>query len=448
MQLPQYVSEVLQRLEQQGYTAYAVGGCVRDSLLGLAPHDWDLCTDALPWDVVRVFNGYKVIETGLQHGTVTVLADGHPLEITTFRTEGDYSDHRHPQEVTFVKTIEEDLSRRDFTVNAIAYHPSHGFVDPFNGIEDIHTNTLRCVGKPHLRFEEDALRILRALRFSATYGFDIEPKTKQAVLSCAPLLSRIANERVQSELSRMLSGRFADIILEDLYPVLFQVIPELKTAEGMNQHSPYHCYDVLQHILKTVAYAPMDTVVRLAALLHDIGKPSCFTLDEQGNGHFYGHARIGVELAHKILKRLRFDNKTVDEVCLLIKYHDTPIEETEASVSRWLNRLGVDGLKRLLQLKHADCSAHNPDLMEARVKELRNIHEIMEKLLAEKRCFSLRDLAVDGHALLEVGVPRGKPVGEALQYLLNEVIERRLANDPAALLDAVRKRLDYFQKSR
>lgn len=448
MQLPPYVSETLSTLESAGFEAYVVGGCVRDSLLGLEPHDFDLCTNALPEQIAEVFATKTVIPTGIQHGTVTIIMDNHPLEITTYRTESGYHDHRHPDTVQFVSTIEQDLSRRDFTVNAMAYHPIRGIVDPFGGAVDIEKRLLRAVGDPKQRFEEDALRILRALRFASVYGLEIEEKTKQGLLACAPLLTGIAAERAQAELKRMLTGEHINKAIYDLYPVLFPILPELKATQGVEQHSRYHHLDVLMHILTAVASAEPDMTVRLAALLHDIGKPLCFSLDDQGNGHFYGHAEIGERMARDRLCRLRFDNKTIDDVCLLIRYHDTTIERTDKAVRRWLNRLGLPLLRQLLALKRADTMAHAVELMHDRLKELDDINERINRLLAEKACFSLKDLAVNGNNLLNIGIPKGKAVGKCLRWLLDEVMEQRLENDTAVLLEAARKRLDYFAKKR
>ncbi len=448
MHLPPYVCETLFTLESAGFEAYVVGGCVRDSLLGLVPHDFDLCTNALPEQISAVFATKTVIPTGIQHGTVTVITEDHPLEITTYRTEMGYHDHRHPDTVRFVSTIEQDLSRRDFTVNAMAYHPMRGIVDPFGGVADVKKRLLRAVGDPKKRFLEDALRILRALRFASVYGLKIEDKTKEGLLACAPLLNEIAAERTQSELGRMLAGAHIGTVILDLYPVLFPILPELKAAEGVEQRSRYHHLDVLMHILTAVASAESELTVRLAALLHDIGKPYCFSLDDQGNGHFYGHAEIGERMARDILCRLRFDKKTIEDVCLLIRYHDTTIERTDKAVRRWLNRLGVPLLRQLLALKRADTMAHAIELMDGRLQELDDINERIDSLLAQRACFSLKDLAVNGNDLLDLGIPKGKAVGECLRWLLDEVMEQRLENKAAALSEAARKRLDYFAKKR
>lgn len=448
MYIPPYALNALSKLENAGFEAYVVGGCVRDSILGLAPHDFDLCTCALPEEIADVFSNETVIPTGIRHGTVTVMIEGHPLEITTYRTETEYHDHRHPDTVQFVRDVKEDLSRRDFTVNAMAYHPTRGIVDPFGGVADAGKRLLRAVGEPQKRFEEDALRILRALRFSSVYGLTIEESTKAALLSCAPLLIEIAAERIQSELKRMLMGEYVGEVLTSLYAVLFPVLPELKAAQGFDQHSRYHHLDVLMHTLTAVRVAEPDLTVRLAALLHDIGKPQCFSLDEKGEGHFYGHAGISESMAREILNRLRFEKKTVGDVCLLIRYHDTPIACTDQAVRRWLNRLGEPLLRRLLALKRADTLAHDCSLTDARLEELSDLQERIDRLLAQDACFSLRDLAVNGVDLLTLGIPEGKAVGDCLRWLLDEVMEQRLENTADTLLEAARKRLDYFTKKR
>lgn len=449
MKLPQYVVKAMSILEKCGFEAYVVGGCVRDGLLGIEPHDWDVCTDATPDETMKVFREYLVIPTGLQHGTVTVLLDNHtPLEITTYRVEGAYGDHRRPDSVSFVKSIRDDLKRRDFTVNAMAYHPSRGLVDLFNGKHDLDNRLLRCVGNEEERFEEDALRILRALRFASNYGFSIEEHTLDALLKKAPLLKSVAAERVQSELKRMLVGDYIGPVLTKTYPVLFVVIPELAKGEGLQQHSPYHHFDVLQHLLASVSYAESDLVVRLAALLHDIGKTECFTCDENGIGHFYGHASISEKMAKGILTRLRFDNATIQEVCTLIRYHDIPMEQDDRFVRRWLNRLGVDLFHKLLALKLADANAHAPNNMQARFIELQDVRDRINRLIAEQACFSLRDLAIRGDDVKKLGIPTGKAVGECLRWALNEVIEQRLPNEKNELLRAIGKRLDYFFEKR
>lgn len=440
MKIPNAVMALMDCLQAHNYEAYVVGGCVRDSLLGFEPHDWDICTSASPQEMLTVFNEYTVLQTGLKHGTVTVMMNGEPIEITAFRTEGAYCDHRHPETVCFVKTLTEDLARRDFTVNAMAYHPSVGLCDPFGGKNDLAAGVLRCVGNPKQRFEEDALRILRALRFAATYGFDIESETALALHDCSPLLTAVSAERVQAELCRMLTGNHVGEVLEKHYSALFPVLPELKATEHFEQFSPYHDRDVLAHTIAAVQNAAPDITVRLTLLLHDLGKPFCFSRDEEGLGHFFGHAKIGEELANTILKRLRFDAKTINDVCLLIRYHDTVIERTDAAVRRWLNRLGEYLFEKLLLVKEGDCKGHSAILLEPRMAELTDLRSRKERIIQEKQCFSLRDLAVDGTDILKLGVPAGKKVGELLQWALQEVMEQRLPNQKEVLLSALAKK--------
>ncbi len=439
MNIPFEVTELLQCLNRNNHEAYVVGGCVRDALLGLEPHDWDICTSASPQEMMEVFSKYRVLETGLKHGTITVLVNKIPVEITTFRTDGEYKDHRHPDEVVFVKTLKEDLARRDFTINAMAYHPNSGIQDPFGGCEDLRKGLLRCVGNANERFCEDALRILRGLRFAATYSFAPEAETAQALHQCAPLLNSVSAERIQAELCRMLVGRDIGKILEDYSDVFFSFLPELQACQGFWQFSPYHDRDVLNHTTSAVQHAVPDLTVRLTLLLHDIGKPLSFTKDEKGNGHFFGHAKHSEAMATNILKRLRFDNKTISDVCLLIRYHDTVIEQTETVVKRWLNRLGEELFDKLLLVKEGDCKGHAMCLFEPRMEELSNLWRIRDTVIEQQQCFSLRNLTINGDDILSLGF-HGKAVEEQLQWVLNEVIDGRLANEKEVLLTAIAKR--------
>lgn len=439
MNIPCEVVELLDCLNKSNYEAYVVGGCVRDTLLGLKPHDWDICTSASPQEMIEVFSGYRVLKTGLKHGTLTVLVNEKPIEVTTFRTDGEYKDHRHPESVVFVKTLKEDLSRRDFTVNAMAYHPQSGIQDPFGGREDLKKGILRCVGKATERFDEDALRILRGLRFAATYAFVPETETAKALHNCANLLGSVSAERIQVELCRMLVGKDIGKILEDFSDVFFAFLPELKACDGFWQFSPYHDRDVLNHTIAAIQHSAQDLTVRLTLLLHDIGKPLCFTKDENGNGHFFGHAKHSEILTTDILKRLRFDNKTISDVCLLIKYHDSVIEQTETAVKRWLNRLGEELFDKLLLVKEGDCKGHAVCLLEPRMEELSNIRKIRDVIIEQRQCFSLRDLSINGNDVLSLGYS-GEAVGEQLQWALNAVIEKQLPNEKSVLLSAIAKR--------
>lgn len=439
MQIPTHVAAIMKRLEQQGYECYTVGGCVRDSLLGLTPHDWDVCTNARPEQVQTVFEDVTCVPTGLRHGTVTVVWEHVPIEITTYRTEGGYSDGRHPDTVNFVGCVEQDLSRRDFTVNAMAYHPVHGLVDPFGGREDLKNSVLRCVGTAAQRFEEDALRILRALRFAACYGFTIELETARALEEYAPHLDCVAAERVRAELDRLLLGRHVGEVLRAHRRVLLPVLPELEAMFDFDQCNPHHHLDVFEHTVKAVECAKEVLTVRLALLLHDIGKPCCFTKDEKGIGHFYGHPSVSESMAESILKRLRYDRATMERVLLLIKYHDPVIEPTEAAVKRWLHRLGEECFRQLLWVKEGDCLGQHPSLAMERLPKLDVIREVLDEVMAGAQCFSLKDLAINGLDVMELGIPRGKAVGEALEKALEAVLEGRIPNDRESLLNALRE---------
>lgn len=445
MELPAFVSAVTERLTAAGFACHAVGGCVRDSLLGLTPHDWDLTTNALPEQTAALFADYTVIPTGLPHGTVTVLSDGRPLEITTYRTDGAYRDHRHPDSVVFVTDITEDLRRRDFTVNAMAWHPQSGLCDPFGGQADLHNRLLRCVGKAEERFTEDALRILRALRFAATYGFTVESETADALFRCAPLLADVAAERVRAELDRLLTGTFVGKVLREFYEVLYPVLPELSAMAGHEQCSRYHDRDVLEHTVAAVELSPPTVAVRLALLLHDSGKPACFTRGEDGEGHFYGHAAVSESIAVAVTQRLRYDRRMQETVRSLVKYHDTPIDDTDAAVRRWLNRLGKERLRLLLDVQEGDARAHAAWVVPTRMAEITALRERVDRIVAEGQCLSLKSLAINGDDLKAAGFPAGKTMGECLRYLLDEVLAGQLPNEHGILLT---KALDYFAQNR
>lgn len=440
MQLPQLVKEVLERIEESGYEAYVVGGCVRDALLGSQPSDWDICTSALPERLLDLFADVPCIPTGLKHGTVTVVWKGESMEITTYRTEKGYSDGRHPDRVHFVTSIHDDLSRRDFTVNAMAYHPARGLIDPFGGKADLDRGLLRCVGVAETRFREDALRILRGMRFAACYGFSVEAKTAAAILNEADGLHQVAAERIRAELERLLIGKGVGGVLRQFREVLFRVIPELKAADGFEQHSPYHHLDVFAHTVEAVSQAAPELPVRLALLLHDAGKPECFTWDELGHGHFYGHAAVSEQMARDILHRLRYDRMTIERVLLLIRYHDTLLYPEEPRIKRWLNRFGEDFFRQLLLVKEGDCLGQIPSLKGERLPELEQIKEVLDRVVAQQQCFSLKDLAINGRDVLALGIAEGKQVGAALEWALNAVMDGSLPNEQETLLAALRKK--------
>ena len=437
---PESVRWAIGKLNAAGYEAWAVGGCVRDSALGKQPHDWDMTTSALPEETMAVFEGCPVIETGLRHGTVTVLVDSEPLEITTYRVDGSYSDSRRPDSVSFTRSLEADLARRDFTINAMAAHPEKGIVDCFGGLEDLKNGVIRCVGEPERRFTEDALRILRALRFSSVLGFPIEPQTANALLRVRENLRHVAMERIFSELKRMLCGRDAGRILREFPQVLWVFLPELQPMVGFEQHNPHHLYDVWEHTIRSVEAAPADEALRLTLLLHDAGKPACFTLGEDGTGHFYGHPAKSRELADAVLRRLRSDNDTRERVLTLIEQHDAVVPATPSAVRRWLGKLGEKGFFDLLSVKRADNRAQNQALFSCE-GELDALSALAERILAEDECFTLKSLAVGGRDLMELGIQPGPAMGKLLGRLLEMVVEGKCPNEREALMEMAKKAL-------
>lgn len=433
MILPSHIHNAIRHLESAGFAAYCVGGCVRDSLLGLTPHDYDLCTNASPAQIRHIFSNFPLVLAGEKHGTVAVVMAHQPVEITTFRTEGGYGDSRHPDWVRFVSSIEEDLSRRDFTVNAMAYSPTRGFADPFGGRKDLNAKILRAVGDPTARFTEDALRILRGVRFSVRYGLTPDPATKQAMFALAPLMDKLARERVFDELCKLLPHVRAKDLL-NFSPVLVQAIPELGPCVGFDQHSPHHAFDVFTHTAHVVAAMPPDPALRLAALLHDVGKPQVFYRDENGRGHFPGHAAVGREMAGEILRRLRAPNELRNRVTDLIQNHMIPLEPDKRILRRRLAKLGKQGVWDLLALQQSDfCSKGVGEEIQA----FDRIETILEQILEEDACLSLKDLAVNGRDLIALGYS-GKPVGACLSHLLDQVLDERLPNEKERLLAEAR----------
>lgn len=438
--LPIPVARALSVLETCGYEAFIVGGCVRDCLLGRTPNDWDITTNATPGQMKACFADFRVIETGIRHGTLTVIIDGMQLEITTYRNDGEYLDNRHPVQVTFSEKIEDDLSRRDFTVNAMAYHPAGGLVDLFGGREDLQTKTIRAVGDAKTRFEEDGLRILRTIRFASVLDFEIENDTANAVHDCKNLLSGIAAERIREEFCKLICGPGAVRILRDYIDVVAVFLPELHQCVGFEQNTKYHCYDVFEHTLHALELCEEDDLLtRLGILLHDIGKPLCYTEDEQG-GHFKGHAPVGVEITRAVLWRLRFDNETIRRMELLVEWHDIPLSAEKKRVKRLMQKLSDADILRLLEIKRCDRLAHAPDFREL-PPELDLIPTVIAEIHAEDACLSLRTLAVGGDDLMALGIPKGKQIGQMLQTLLDDVIEERLPNEKNALLRAAKERI-------
>lgn len=443
MRLPKNVSYCLQVLEDAGFSAYVVGGCVRDALLGLTPHDYDMCTSATPEQTARVFSQHPLVRSGEKHGTIGVVLDGQVYEITTFRTEGTYSDNRHPDWVNFVTSLEADLSRRDFTVNAIAYSPGQGFIDPWQGQKDLKNHILRTVGKPAERFHEDALRILRGVRFAARFHLVPEEKTQQAMLALAPLMENLAPERILSELCKLLPH----ITAEDLIryaPIMVQIIPELAPSVGFEQHSPHHAYDVYTHTAYAVEATPPEVPLRLAALLHDIGKPEAFTEDENGRGHFYDHAKLGAQMAEEILLRLRASNALREQVVFLILHHMTPFEPDKKFLRRRLGKYGDEAIRQLLALQKADYAGKGVDEDGGTVFE--ETQRLLTEILQEGACLSVKDLAIRGSDVLELGVKPGPIIGECMTFLLNMVQDEMVSNTKEDLLHAAKQFLDNHKE--
>ena len=438
--LPRQVNEALERLERAGYEAYAVGGCVRDTLLQKIPNDWDITTSARPEETAAVFADFRTVETGIQHGTLTVILDGMSLEITTYRCDGAYADNRHPIAVTFATHVEDDLSRRDFTVNAMAYHPQKGLVDLFGGQADLEKQRITCVGDPSTRFHEDGLRILRAIRFASVLDFTIDAATAEAIHACRALLKNIAAERIREELCKLLCGVGAVRILREYADVIVECIPELAPCIGFAQNSRYHCFDVWEHTLHALAYnTDRDPVTRLSILFHDIGKPQCYTEDEAG-GHFKGHGPIGVEMSDAIMRRLRFDNDTTARVVRLVDYHDRAIPAEPKAVKRLMQKMPDEDILRLMEVQRCDRLAHAKDYCTPSLA-LVEIPKLMRQIREADECISLKTLAVNGDDLLALGVPRGKQIGAILATLLDAVIDGTLPNDRTALLEYLKERV-------
>lgn len=432
--LPAGARRILQTLKVAGHEACLVGGCVRDLLRGVEPHDWDVCTSALPEETERCFADRRVIETGLRHGTVTVLEEGEPYEITTYRTEGPYSDSRRPDFVRFVPNLEEDLARRDFTMNAIAMDLQGNLRDPYGGADDIEAGLIRCVGEPDRRFQEDGLRVMRALRFAAVFGYEIGGRTAQAVHKNRAMLDRVAAERINGELCRLLAGKNAGDVLRRYPDVFCQFWPQLGPLVTLEQHNPWHCWGGWEHTVHAVEAAPADVTLRLAMLLHDIGKPACKSTDERGIDHFCGHPAVSAQLADQMLRALKFDNKTRERVVLLVERHDAQLPPESQVIRRWLNRLGPEAFFQLLDVKRADGMGQAPEKVRDRLAELDGIRAKAERILAERQCLTLKDLAVNGRDVIAAGIEPGPEVGRVLAGLLEGVLRGELINRRDVLL--------------
>ncbi|MBQ6851713.1 MAG: CCA tRNA nucleotidyltransferase [Oscillospiraceae bacterium] len=439
MVLPRSVQFCIDTLEKSGFSAYVVGGCVRDSLLGRMPHDYDLCTNAMPEEISRIFGDFQQVHSGEKHGTIGVVIDRTVYEITTFRTEGGYQDSRHPDWVRFVGQVEEDLARRDFTVNAMAYSPRTGYMDPYGGRADLQKQVLRAVGAPAARFTEDPLRILRGVRFAVRFGLRPEAETEQAMVELAPLMDKLAKERVFDELCKLLPHVTASD-LQRFSPILTAVIPELAPTVGFLQHNHHHAYDVFTHTAYTTEAVTADPVLRWAALLHDVGKPAAFTMDEQGQGHFKGHAELGAQMADAILRRLKAPAALREQVVFLIGHHMLQLEPDKKLLRRRVSRYGEQPIRQLLILQRADYSSKGTGLHQDE-GSFEQTRQLLDRLMEEEDCFAVKDLAVDGRDLLELGFAPGPRVGACLEELLQQVLSEALPNEKDPLLQRAKEYL-------
>ena len=434
--IPKDVQYIIETLESNGYEAYVVGGCVRDSILGRIPKDWDITTNALPLDVLNLFKSLElnVIETGLKHGTVTVMINHVGYEITTYRIDGEYEDSRHPKEVKFVSSLELDLARRDLTINSMAYNYEKGLVDPFNGLEDLKNKIINCVGTSTDRFDEDALRIMRAIRFSAQLGFEINKSVIYGICITHENLKNISIERIREEFNKILlydSNRVYDLIN---FSLIEYFIPEIKTIQDFNQNNPYHDLKLLDHTLKSVKLIENELHLKLVMLLHDLGKAKTQITDENGISHYYEHPSVSVEIASMILDRMKYDNDTKDKVLMLIGYHDCNLESRKA-IKRALNKMGEDLLRDLIKVKWADMLAQNPVYAKERLISLMETEQILNEIINQKECFSVKGLAINGKDLIELGFKQGREIGYTLNELLKMVIEDDSLNTRERLLN-------------
>lgn len=442
IELPRKVVLIIKNLQRHGYDAYAVGGCVRDSILNRKPEDWDITTSAKPEQVKRIFR--RTVDTGIEHGTVTVLIGKDGFEVTTYRVDGLYEDGRHPKEVTFTSQLEEDLKRRDFTINAMAYNDDERLVDAFGGMRDLNYHLIRCVGDPKERFSEDALRILRAVRFSAQLAFPIEPETAEAIKSLAPNLEKISAERIQAELVKLLVSDHPERIQDACELGITKVVlPEWDDMVGVKQNTPHHKYDVAAHTVHALQNVKNDKVLRLTMLFHDMGKPVMKTTDENGRDHFKGHAIASEQIAKTVMKRLKFDNDTIRKVTKLVAYHDYRMEPTGANVRRAMHEIGVELFPYYLAVRLADTKAQSSYERRGKLENIIQIRELYRNALRNKECVTLKDLAVTGTDLINLGIAPGKKLGTLLNELLDMVIEDPAWNQKGKLCDYVKERFGF-----
>ncbi|MCR4901294.1 MAG: CCA tRNA nucleotidyltransferase [Butyrivibrio sp.] len=436
IEIPEKAKIILNTIHNAGFEAYVVGGCVRDSILGRIPGDWDITTSAKPQDIKKLFK--RTIDTGIEHGTVTVMMGKDGYEVTTYRIDGEYSDNRHPKEVTFTASLRQDMERRDFTINAMAYNDEEGLIDNFGGIEDIEKKVIRCVGNPRERFGEDALRIMRAIRFSAQLGYDIDENTKIAIKELAPTLEKISAERIQVELVKMLTSKYPEKLLDAYKMGITKVIlPEFDICMATPQNTKHHCYNVGEHIVKSIQNVEADRLLRLTMLFHDIGKPKAHTIDEKGNSHFIGHEKISADMAKTIMRRLKFDRDTMDRVCNLVKYHDIRFKITPAKVRMSIYKVGEKDYPLMFKVKRADTLAQSNYMRNEKLEWIDDLEKQYEKIVEEGDCLSLKTLSVKGNDLVSLGIKPGKQIGDTLMNMLRDVLNEPSHNTKEYLLEPV-----------
>lgn len=436
MNLPHYVNIILEKLNSCGYEAFAVGGCVRDSLLEIKPNDYDVATNALPGQIKSVLSDFRTIDTGIDFGTVTVISDGNSVEVTTYRIDGEYNDNRRPDSVVYTSLLSEDLRRRDFTINAMAFSESVGIIDLYGGRDDLTNKLIRAIGDPYERFNEDGLRIMRALRFASCYGFSIEEETSRAIHDLAHLLKNIAKERIAIELNKLICGDCGNI-LREYHDVFSVIIPEIADCVGFEQHTKYHNRDVYEHIIATVSSVEPKKHLRLAMLFHDIGKPEYFTMDEHGRGHFKGHSVGSSEIAGRFFKEYHYDRMTADKVLMLISSHDIVIENRDKLIKRYLNKYGEELFLDIIAVHIADDTGKSPEF-QSRIEEYKKVIDTTRRIIEENQCFSLNKLDINGNDITMLGF-RGKKVGFILDNLLEMVIDGKIFNKKEILIEEAKK---------
>lgn len=439
--IPKDVEFILKKLNSYNEEAFLVGGSVRDLLLNKNPFDYDITTSAKPDKIIKIFKDFKVVTLAKKFGTISLILNNRTYEITTYRIDGEYLCNRKPKEVIYTDNLKLDLSRRDFTINALAYHPEIGIIDYFNGLEDLSNKTIRTVNNPNIRFKEDGLRILRCLRFSSTLNFIIEKNTSKAIFENKEILNKISTERINQEFSKLICGKNIENILTEYIEIIGVFIPEILQLKDFKQNNSYHIYDVLTHTIKSLTFIESDLELRMVMLLHDIGKPTTYTEDINSIGHFYKHNIKSAEIAKNILIRLKYPNKVIDNIVLLIKNHDIQILENKKAVKKRINKLGsIELFFKLLEIKRADILAQNPIYLKDRIIQIDNLEKIANEIKYNKECTSLNTLQINGKNLINLGIPEGRLIGEILTILLNEVIEGNILNNRNILLNYVKSK--------